>query len=95
MNLKVFCYKKEKRYWSIKTFFSLIFIILIYIITQRSDFEGLKNIILSGDGQDLEDEELLNYYINRENKEVNDNEQVNNFWLIERLKMRPLKNFML
>ena len=78
MNLKVFCYKKEKRYWSIKTFFSLIFIILIYIITQRSDFEGLKNIILSGDGQDLEDEELLNYYINRENEELyNNDEQVN------------------
>ena len=43
-----------------------------------SDFEGLKNIILSGDGQNFEDEELLNYYINRENEEVNDNKQVNN-----------------
>ena len=58
------------------------FIVLIYIFTQRksgkcSDFKGLKNIILSGDGQNFEDEELLNYYINRENEQLyNNDEQV-------------------
>ena len=51
--------------------------------------------VLSGEGENFEDEELLKYFINKESEEVNDNEQVNNFWLIERLKMRPLKNFML
>ena len=34
--------------------------------------------VLSGEGENFEDEELLKYFINRESEEVNDNEQVNN-----------------
>ena len=79
MNLKVFWYKK-KRVFKAKNFFLLIFNVLIYTFTQRkstkcSDFEGLKNIILSGDGQNLEDEDFLNYYINRENEELMNNDE--------------------